>query len=102
MLTGGELPALVIADSIVRLLPGVLGSAESHEDDSHSNSWLLGFPLYTKPATFLGEPVPEVLTSGNHQKIAQWRRQQQLIRTKMHRPDLFCAADLSPDDLDLL
>lgn len=102
VLTGGELPALVIADSIVRLLPGVLGSAESHEDDSHSNSGLLGFPLYTKPATFLGEPVPEVLTSGNHQKIAQWRRQQQLIRTKMHRPDLFCAADLSPDDLDLL
>lgn len=102
VLTGGELPALMMTDSIVRLLPGVLGSQESHEDDSHSNSGLLGFPLFTKPAVFMGESVPEVLTSGNHQKIAQWRRKQQLIRTKNDRPDLFCAADLSPDDLDLL
>ncbi|MFM9873297.1 MAG: tRNA (guanosine(37)-N1)-methyltransferase TrmD [Fimbriimonadaceae bacterium] len=102
VLTGGELPALAMTDSIVRLLPGVLGSPESHQDDSHSNDGLLGFPLYTKPQTFKGEEVPEVLRSGNHQKIAQWRRQQQLNRTKTRRPDLFAQADLSPSDLDLL
>lgn len=102
VLTGGELPALAITDSVVRLLPGVLGSPESHQDDSHSNNGLLGFPLYTKPQSFNGEEVPEVLRSGNHQKIAQWRRQQQLIRTKTRRPDLFAQADLSPSDLDLL
>ncbi len=102
VLTGGELPALAMADSIIRLLPGVLGSAESHQDDSHSNDGLLGFPLYTKPQVFNEEEVPDVLRSGNHQKIAQWRRQQQLIRTKTRRPDLFAQADLSPSDLDLL
>jgi tRNA (guanine37-N1)-methyltransferase len=102
VLTGGELPALAITDSIIRLLPGVLGSPESHQDDSHSNDGLLGFPLYTKPQIFNGEEVPEVLRSGNHPKIAQWRRKQQLIRTKTRRPDLFAQADLSPTDLDLL
>lgn len=102
VLTGGELPALAITDSVVRLLPGVLGSAESHQDDSHSNDGLLGFPLYTRPISFNGEEVPEVLRSGDHKKIAQWRRQQQLIRTKSRRPDLFAQADLQPTDLDLL
>ncbi|MBX3109215.1 MAG: tRNA (guanosine(37)-N1)-methyltransferase TrmD [Fimbriimonadaceae bacterium] len=102
VLTGGEIPALAIADSVIRLLPGVLGSAESHQDDSHSNDGLLGFPLYTRPAEFRGEPVPEVLRSGDHKKIAEWRRRQQLIRTKMRRPDLFARADLHPSDLDLL
>lgn len=101
VLTGGELPALVMTDAIVRLLPGVLGDPESHEDDSHSDG-LLGFPLYTKPVEFEGESVPDVLLSGNHAKIAAWRRQQQLQRTKSHRPDLFCRARLKPTDVDLL
>ncbi len=101
VLTGGELPALVMADSVVRLLPGVLGDPESHQDDSHSDG-LLGFPLYTRPLDFNGEQVPDVLTSGNHAKIAAWRRQQQLQRTKSHRPDLFCQARLKPGDVDLI
>ncbi len=101
VLTGGELPALVMTDAIVRLGEGVLGTAESHEDDSHS-SGLLGFPLYTQPVEFRGEQVPEVLRSGHHGKIAAWRREQQLRRTRAWRPDLFCRADLTPEDLKLL
>lgn len=102
VLTGGELPALVIAEAVARLVPGVIGRAESHEDDSHAQDGLLGFPLYTKPREFEGEEVPDVLLSGDHQAIARWRRQQQLLRTKMWRPDLFDRADLRPGDLDLL
>lgn len=101
VLTGGELPALVMADATVRLLPGVLGDPQSHQDDSHTDG-LLGFPLYTKPAVFENEEVPQVLLSGDHKKIATWRRQQQLQRTKSHRPDLFCRARLKPGDADLL
>ncbi len=101
VLTGGELPALVMTDAIVRLLPDVLGDPESHRDDSHTDG-LLGFPLYTKPAEFMGEAVPEVLTSGHHEKIAQWRRKQQLVRTREHRPDLFAQSNLSKQDLKLL
>lgn len=101
VLTGGELPSLVMADSIVRLLPGVLGDPESHQDDSHTHG-LLGFPLYTKPLVFEGEEVPTVLLSGNHKKIAEWRRHQQLLRTKSHRPDLFSQAILNPGDADKL
>ena len=102
VLTGGELPALVMADSIVRLREGVLGDPESHRDDSHSNGGLLGFPLYTRPAAWEGQDVPPVLTSGDHGAISRWRRQQQLQRTRLHRPDLFARADLRPGDLDLL
>lgn len=101
VLTGGELPALIMADATVRLLNGVLGDPESHQDDSHS-SGLLGFPLYTKPREFENETVPEVLMSGDHKKIANWRRLQQLQRTKSHRPDLFCRAKLQPGDADQL
>lgn len=101
VITGGELPSLIITDSIVRLLPGVLGDPESHEDDSHTEG-LFGFPLYTKPPEFRGESVPEVLLSGNHAKIAEWRRQQSLRRTRELRPDLFLRADLTPLDLKLL
>lgn len=101
VLTGGELPALVMADAVVRLLPGVLGDPASHQDDSHTDG-LLGFPLYTRPQEFNGEPVPDVLLSGNHAKIAAWRRQQQLQRTKSHRPDLFSRARLLPDDANLI
>lgn len=101
VVTGGELPALVMADSIVRLLPGVLGDPESHQDDSHSDG-LLGFPLFTRPEEFMGENVPDVLKSGNHKEITKWRRKQQVQTTRKHRPDLFCQADLNPEDLDLI
>lgn len=101
VLTGGELPSLIITDAIVRLIPGVLGDPQSHQDDSHTDG-LLGFPLYTTPREFGGEPVPDVLLSGNHAEIEKWRRKQQLQRTKRHRPDLFCQAELQPGDADLL
>jgi len=101
VLTGGELPALVMADAIVRLVPGVLGDPESHQDDSHTEG-LLGFPLYTKPAEFRGESVPEVLLSGDHGAIARWRREQSLRRTREWRPDLFAQANLEPQDIRLL
>ena len=101
VLTGGEIPALVMTDAVVRLREGVLGDPESHEDDSHTDG-LLGFPLYTRPEVFEGVEVPAVLKSGNHAEIAKWRRKQQLLRTRKNRPDLFSQADLKPDDLDLL
>lgn len=98
VLTGGELPSLVMADAIVRLLPGVLGSPESHEDDSFEDG-LLGFPLYTRPEEFRGEKVPEVLLSGDHGAIARWRRSQQVSRTRSLRPDLFAKANLLEGDV---
>ena len=100
VLTGGELPALTMADALVRLLPGAIGDPQSHQDDSFEGG-LLGFPLYTRPDEFMGEQVPAVLKSGNHQAIAQWRRSQQLARTRAHRPDLFARAKLTPADLKL-
>ncbi|MCE2938329.1 MAG: tRNA (guanosine(37)-N1)-methyltransferase TrmD [Fimbriimonadaceae bacterium] len=102
VLTGGELPALMMADAITRLLPGVLGDPESHQDDSFSHDGLLGHALYTRPLDFEGETVPEVLRSGNHPAVARWRRQEQLRVTRDLRPDLFARADLTKSDLDLL
>jgi tRNA (guanine37-N1)-methyltransferase len=101
VLTGGELPALLMADATVRLLPGVLGDPQSHQDDSFEDG-LLGFPLYTRPDEFMGEQVPQVLKSGNHQAVAAWRRAQQLARTRQNRPDLFAKAALTPEDLRLI
>jgi tRNA (guanine37-N1)-methyltransferase len=94
VLSGGELPALVIADAVVRLLPGVLGSDESAAEDSHSDG-LLEYPQFTRPAEFRGWSVPEILLSGNHAKIAVWRREQSLIRTAEQRPDLLSKACLT-------
>ncbi|MBX3095868.1 MAG: tRNA (guanosine(37)-N1)-methyltransferase TrmD [Fimbriimonadaceae bacterium] len=102
VLTGGELPALVMCDAVVRLLPGVLGDEESHRDDSHSNDGLLGFPLYTRPADWEGHGVPEVLKQGDHGAIARWRRREQLRETRVRRPDLFARADLTADDIEVL
>ncbi|MCC6402471.1 MAG: tRNA (guanosine(37)-N1)-methyltransferase TrmD [Fimbriimonadaceae bacterium] len=99
--TGGELPAALMADAVCRLVPGVLGDPESHEDDSFGGG-LLGFPLYTRPETALGIRVPEVLLSGDHAAIAKWRRRERLLRTRTTRPDLFATADLLPGDLGLL
>ncbi len=101
VLTGGELPALVIVDAIVRTLPGVLGSSESLAIDSHSDG-LLSAPQYTRPEVWEGQSIPEVLKSGDHGAIARWKRQQGLILTRQMRPDLFAHATLAKSDLDLL
>ena len=87
VLSGGEPAAIVVVDAVVRLTPGALGSAESLQEDSHS-SGLLEYPQYTRPRTFRGWSVPQVLLSGNHSGIAQWRREQSLQRTLARRPDL--------------
>ena len=90
VISGGELPSLIICDAILRSLPGVLGNNESYSRDSFSDVFKGGleFPQYTKPREFEGLPVPEVLLSGNHKKIENWRREQSVIRTKKFRPDL--------------
>ncbi len=97
VLTGGELPALVVIDAVARLIPGVLGDPVGATDDSHA-SGLLEYPHYTRPVDFRGWRVPEVLLSGNHAEIARWRRRQSLLRTLERRPDLLETADLSEDD----
>ncbi|MGD0090775.1 MAG: tRNA (guanosine(37)-N1)-methyltransferase TrmD [Planctomycetota bacterium] len=90
VLTGGELPAMVVLDAVVRLLPGVLGDDESAVSESFSpgNEGLLEYPQYTRPAVFEGLAVPEVLVSGDHARIAAWRREQARLRTQRHRPEL--------------
>ena len=93
VLTGGELGAMVLIDSVVRLLPGVLGSEESHIEDSFSTG-LLEHPHYTRPAEFRGMKVPDVLLSGNHRFIDEWRIKESLRRTLQRRPDLLDDADL--------
>jgi tRNA (guanine37-N1)-methyltransferase len=90
VLFGGEVAALAILEAVVRLLPGVLGNADSLVEESHA-SGLLEAPLYTKPAVWRGHPVPEVLRSGDHQRVARWRRDQALLRTAARRPDLLAA-----------
>src|SRR3990170_4759041 len=97
VLTGGELPALVVIDSVVRLLPGVLGDADGAEDDSHA-SGLLEYPRYTRPPEYRGWKVPDVLLSGDHARVAAWRRDQSLLRTSRRRPDLLTKADLTVQD----
>lgn len=92
VLNGGELPAMVLIDTVVRLLPGALGDEQSAQDDSFSGG-LLEYPHYTRPEVFRGMKVPEVLLSGDHGRIAQWRRRQALERTRMWRPDLLDAND---------
>jgi len=101
VLTGGETAAMVMIDAVVRLLPGALSRASSHEDDSFSNG-LLEFPQYTRPEDFRGMKVPDVLLSGNHGKIAEWRQRESLRRTLERRPDLLEFAELSEEDLRIL
>lgn len=101
VLTGGELAAMVLIDAVSRLLPGVLGSDRSAEEDSFFDS-LLEYPQYTRPASFRGHGVPEVLLSGNHQAISLWRRREALRRTQMRRPDLISQASLSEEDKKIL
>ncbi len=101
VLTGGELPALILIDAIVRLLPGALGDPAGAADDSHA-SGLLEYPHYTRPRGFRQARVPEVLLSGDHAMIEKWRREQSLLRTLERRPDLIGKADLSDGDLEFL
>ncbi|MDO9349640.1 MAG: tRNA (guanosine(37)-N1)-methyltransferase TrmD [Deltaproteobacteria bacterium] len=101
VLTGGELAAMVLIDAVSRLLPGVLGSDRSAEEDSFFGS-LLEYPQYTRPASFRGYEVPEVLLSGNHQAISLRRRKEALRRTWMRRPDLLSKASLSEEDKKIL
>ena len=88
ILNGGEVAAIAMIESIARLIPGVIGNAESLAEESHNDSGLLEYPSYTKPASWRGFDVPEVLTSGNHAAIAAWRHAQQVERTRAVRPDL--------------
>jgi tRNA (guanine37-N1)-methyltransferase len=101
VLSGGEPAAIVVVDGVVRLLPGVLGSAESLLDDSHVGG-LLEYPQYTRPAVFREWSVPEVLLSGDHAQVAKWRREQAIRRTMKRRPDLLEKAELSPKERKLI
>jgi tRNA (guanine37-N1)-methyltransferase len=101
VLTGGELPAMVVIDAVARLLPGVLGDEQAAEKDSHAEG-MLEHPHYTRPAEFRGWGVPEVLRSGDHARIKRWRRMMSLRRTIERRPDLLESYPLSDDDRALL
>jgi tRNA (guanine37-N1)-methyltransferase len=101
VITGGELAALIVIDAITRLIPGALGDPEGAMDDSHA-SGLLEYPHYTRPPVFRGWRAPEILLSGDHGKIARWRREQALLRTWQRRPDLLANAVLSKEDLKYL
>lgn len=97
VLSGGEIPALVIVDAVTRLIPGVLGSDMSAGDDSFSEG-LLEYPQYTRPESFRGLTVPDILLSGNHQKIKNWRRRESIKRTLERRPDLLEKAQLTEEE----
>jgi tRNA (guanine37-N1)-methyltransferase len=101
VLTGGELPAMVVVDAVVRLLPGVLGSEASPIDESHATG-LLEYPQYTRPPEYRGWSVPEVLLSGNHTQIAKWRREQIIRRTLERRPELLDKANLCSEERQLV
>ena len=98
VLNGGEVAALVVVEAVARLLPGVVGNPHSLVEESHGEAGLLEYPVYTKPPTWEGRPVPEVLTSGHHARIERWRRDEALRRTAARRPDLVAALD--PAGLD--
>src|SRR6185436_15016024 len=101
VLTGGELPAMILIDAVSRLIPGVLGDPTGAADDSHAMG-LLEYPHYTKPPEFRGWKVPDILLSGDHGKIEKWRREQALTRTFYKRPDMIEKAELSEKDLKFI
>lgn len=101
VLTGGELPALIVADAVSRMLPGVLSDDECFEEESHYNS-LLEYPQYTHPSEWQGRKVPDVLLSGHHAKVDEWRRQKSLERTLERRPDMLDHANLTDKDREYL
>lgn len=100
VLTGGELPAMVMIDTIARLIPGVLNNNASAEFESFQDN-LLEYPHYSRPEVWHERKVPGVLLSGHHENVEKWRREQSIIRTAKHRPDLLKGADLSPSEKDL-
>lgn len=102
ILTGGELAAMVVIDAVARLIPGVLGGSTSQVEESFSLDGLLEYPQYTRPPEFRGLRVPDVLLSGNHGAIEQWRRRESLRLTHDRRPDLLREANLSPEDREFL
>ena len=101
ILTGGEIPAMVLIDATVRLIPGVLGDAESLSEESFS-SWLLEYPHYTRPSVYGGQEVPPVLLSGHHENIRRWRKKQSLLRTLLKRPELLLEQDFDAEERELL
>ena len=102
VLTGGEIAAMAVTDAVCRMVPGVLADPECFEDESHFNG-MLEYPQYSRPAVWHGREVPEILLSGNHAKVAQWRRKQSIIRTRDRRPDMYAKLDLtSKQDKKLL
>jgi tRNA (guanine37-N1)-methyltransferase len=101
ILTGGEIPALIVADAVTRLLPGVLGGEGATEEESFQDG-LLEYPHYTRPRVFEGREVPQVLLEGDHGRIARWRRRQALARTVRRRPDLLAQAVLSKEDREFI
>lgn len=101
VLTGGELAAMTVIDSVARLIPGVLNKEESFENESFSDG-LLEYPQYTRPPVFMGRSVPEILLSGHHANIEKWRRERSLERTYIKRPDLLKNAELSEKDIQFL
>ncbi len=101
VLSGGELPAMVLIDSVSRLLPGVLGDSEATKKDSHTND-LLEHPHYTRPPVFRGWEVPEVLRSGDHARIARWRKEQSLRRTYLRRPELLDQTRMTDEEREIL
>ena len=101
VLTGGELPALALVDCVSRLVPGVLSEEGCFTEESHY-AGLLEYPQYTRPAVWEGRPVPDVPLTGHHLNIARWRRQQSLLRTRRHRPDMLEKAELTPEDRAVL
>lgn len=101
VLTGGEIPALALADAVSRMIPGVLSADECFEEESHF-SGLLEYPQYTRPAVWRGREVPPVLLTGHHANIRRWRHEQSLLRTAQKRPELLQSAELTQKDLDFL
>jgi tRNA (guanine37-N1)-methyltransferase len=102
VLSGGEIPAMVLIDAVARLLPGVIGDIESADTDSHARPGRLGWPVYTRPQEFEGHVVPEVLTSGHHANIEAWRTLESLRLTRENRPDLLESFPVTPAERDLL
>lgn len=101
VLTGGELPALTLVDCVARMVPGVLADAECYTEESHF-AGLLEYPQYTRPAVWEGREIPEILTTGHHENIRRWRREQALLRTARLRPDMLAGAKLTEKDRDFL
>ncbi|MFA7636820.1 MAG: tRNA (guanosine(37)-N1)-methyltransferase TrmD [Monoglobales bacterium] len=101
VLTGGEIPAMALIDSVARMIPGVLPDSSAYEEDSHFNG-LLEHPLYTRPEEILGKRVPDILLSGHHKNIVAWKRRQSLFRTWLKRPDMLRKAPLTEEDKKFL